>query len=585
MLKRRMALVWMSVVILLGSWLTIPVAVAEDAATEDLDLSLIRGNSFRSFLLPFAEELFGPGSEEVTFGRGIVIQDPLDSVIGRGFPATISVNPDSGVSEGGAGEMEFRLTDGAQIGGRQMDANDLRFFEADNDEADIRITLVSGGAVGDTSVTFSVEARDAGSDTFDDALEAGDAFLLIIPGLRNLRADSDVRLQLSTRVTTTTTESSVDFQRLDPSTNGGFGLETRALFDVLKRFTLAADAGMAAAIDVDMRTTFETGAIDITGDGNSDDRQGVLVGVLGINLRASNILGVDGTGLVLGFSPPSPGTLVDLDLIQTVFGLFLTGRDRVRIVVGGEVAEGLQAFIDLNENGAIDAGENIPLSADGLVLGGTGTAVVPSLFGLFFGNTRNVYLVADGSTLLVPAEYTVSLTLDFDSETFLDESAMTPPTRTSFAGIAEDGFAYAIPNCSQVDRARVRITNETRDALTLFIRGVDQAGEALGDDGLVEVDASMIRASGESTLAPYETLVLFTRHIEQAFGLNDGSNGLGSLCDADDTWGGRAQLSFFSSGNITVTSLIRGSDGQLRDLTGFTGLVVEDGGSRSAVTK
>ena len=181
-----MALVWMSVVILLGSWLTMPVAVAEDAATGDLDLSL-RVYRYTFDHLVFAEELFGPGSEEVTFGQGIVIQDPLDSVIGRGFPATISVNPDSGVSEGGAGEMEFRLTDGARIGGRQMDANDLRFFEADNDEADIRITLVSGGAVGDTSVTFSVEARDAGSDTFDDALEAGDAFLLIIPGLRNLR--------------------------------------------------------------------------------------------------------------------------------------------------------------------------------------------------------------------------------------------------------------------------------------------------------------------------------------------------------------------------------------------------------------
>ena len=382
-------------------------------------------------------------------------------------------------------------------------------------------------------------------------------------------------------MTTTTTESSVDFQRADPSTDAD--LESQALFVVMNRFNLVADAGMAAAIDVDMRTAFETGAIDITSDGDSDDRQGVLVGVLGTDLD-NYAVDVDATLLVFGFSPPSPGTLVDLGLTRSAFGLFVTGRDRVRIVVGGEVAEGLQAFIDLNENGAMDAGENIPLSADGLVLS---SAAASRLQSFFVGGTRrnNVYLVADGSTMLAPAEYTVSLTLDFDTETFLDESTMTPPTRTSFAGIAEDGFAYAIPNCSQVDRARVRITNETRDALTLFIRGVDQAGEALGDDGLVEVDASMIRASGESTLAPYETLVLFTRHIEQAFGLNDGSNGLGSLCDADDTWSGRAQLSFFSSGNITVTSLIRGSDGQLRDLTGFTGLVVEDGGSRSSVTK
>ena len=525
--------------------------------------------AFKTAGVSFAQELFGPGSEEVTFGQGIVIEDVLGSNIGRGFPATISVANDSGVSEGGIGEIEFRLTGLAQIGGRQMDANDLNFFEGDDDGADIRITLVSGGAVGDASVTFGIDARSAGSDGFGDALEDGDGFLLNIPGLRYLKADSDVQLQVYTRATTTS--GSVSFQRLDPSTDPR--LES-GLFGVSNRFTLVANAGTAAAIDVDMRTTFETGATDITGDGDSDDRQGVLVGMLGIDLD-NEVLGVDATGssfrlqdgYAISFTAPAGSSLA------------LTGRDRVRIVVSGEAAEGSQAFIDLDENRVMDAGENIPLSADGLVLGGTGTAVES-----LFADTRNVYLVADGSTMLAPAEYTVSFSLDFDSETSLDESIMTPPTRTSFAGIAEDGFAYAIPNCSQMDRARVRITNETRDELTLFIRGVDQAGEVLGD-GLVEVDASMIRTSGESTLAPYETLVLFTRHIEQAFGLNDGSNGMGSLCDADDTWGGRAQLSFFSSGNITVTSLIRGSDGQLRDLAGFTGLVVEGGGSRSSVTK
>ena len=564
MLKRRMALVWISAVILLGNWLTMPGAMAVDAAaTEDLDLRI------QTARVSFAQELFGPGSEEVTFGQGIIIQDLLGAIIGRGFAATISVANNSGVSEGGIGEIEFRLTDLAQIGGRQMDANDLNFFEGDDDGADIRITLVSGGAVGDTSVTFGIEARDAGSDSSGDALEGGDGFFLNIPGLRYLKADADVQLQVYTRATTTS--GSVGFQRLDPSTDARL---EGSLFGVRNRVDLVADAGMAAAIDVDMRTTFETGAIDITGDGDSDDRQGVLVGMLGIELD-NNALGVDATGssfrlqdgYAISFTGPIDSSLA------------LTGRDRVRIVIGGEVTEGLQAFIDLDENGAIDAGENIPLSADGLVLGGTGTAVTSLL-----ADTRNVYLVADGSTMLVPAEYTVSFTLDFDSETFLDESIMTPPTRTSFAGISEDGFAYAIPNCSQMDRARVRITNETRNELALFVRGIDQAGESLGD-GLVEVDASMIRASGESTLAPYETLVLFTRHIEQAFGLNDGSNGMGSLCDADDTWGGRAQLSFFSSGNITVTSLIRGSDGYLRDLAGFTGLVVEGGGSRSSVTK
>ena len=81
MLKRRMALVWISVVILLGSWLTMPVAVAEDAATGDLDLGLEGGYG----LLLFAEELFGPGSEEVTFGQGLVYCRPAGFNYRDGF--------------------------------------------------------------------------------------------------------------------------------------------------------------------------------------------------------------------------------------------------------------------------------------------------------------------------------------------------------------------------------------------------------------------------------------------------------------------------------------------------------------------
>ena len=556
MLTKQLMKVWAPAALLLGGSFTMPgISLAMDStANSDLAFDL------SATPVIFAEELFGPGSDDVTFG-------------GEGvFQVTLTVADGTGVSEGGIGRIEIGLAGGAEFGSRQLDPNDFVFTESDTDGAVVLVTLVSGGGVGDTGVSFQVEARDGGyrdgdvSDEEDEVLEQGDQFTLTIPGIRNLdmlsvsdmdSSNDDVRLRVVTRATSTT--RGMNFQRLNPLTNGedGSTITEDRLVRVANRFLVQADVGLDAFIDVDMRAEYEEGATPITSL-SGDVRDGVSIGMLGVSsLTSEGVVPRDANG-------------------DRAFELVAT--DRVRIAVSGEFGGGSVAFIDLDRDQTVDAGEVIPLTVGGLALSGAGVTALRS-------GVRNVYLVADGSSSLVPAEYRATLLLEFGLETKLDEFMTTPPTRIAFANIVEDGFAYAIPNCTQMERARVRVTNETSSDVTLFISGVDQSGEELGE-GLVEVDAGTVR-SGQSVIAPFETLVLFTRHIEQIFGLNEGNYDLGQRCGPEETWGGRAQLTFFSSGNITVTSRIRGSDGQLNDLGGYTGLVVGDGaaGSQSVLTK
>ena len=275
------------------------------------------------------------------------------------------------------------------------------------------------------------------------------------------------------------------------------------------------------------------------------ERQGIVIGTLSITV-ANTAVGVDGETL-----------------------LNLVANDRLEITVEGEFNDGALVFVDLDRDDIVDPGETVSFE-EGLVLGGT-TSEGRSLSG-----RRNVYFVTDGDAGLMPASYTVTFALDFGSEGYRDEKSTTePPTSVTFHGIVEDGFAYGIPNCTQMDSAHIRITNETDDSVILLVSGLDNTGENLSES-LVEVDASEVR-EGEATLAPFETLVLSSQHIEELFGFNE--------CGETGTWAGRAQLTFFSSGNITVTPLSLNSNGQLIGWGGYSGLMLEDGSPATLISK
>ena len=153
MLRKQMA--GKCVALLSIGWFLLPGMAAGQA----VDTSGTSGNlafDLATTSVTFAEEIFGPGSDEVSLGNASV---------------TLTVQPDTGVAAAGVGLIEYSLSGGAQFSSRQMDPNDLQFIESDSDGALINISLESGGAPGDTSVVFRVVATNAGTDGDDEALE------------------------------------------------------------------------------------------------------------------------------------------------------------------------------------------------------------------------------------------------------------------------------------------------------------------------------------------------------------------------------------------------------------------------------
>ena len=421
MLTKRLMKAWLPAAFLAVGSFTMPgISLAMDSvANRDLAFDL----NARPVI--FAGELFGPGSDDVTFGSE------------SGFEVTLTVADGTGVSEKGIGTIEIGLLGGAEFDTRQLDPIDFVFTESDTDGAVVRVTQLSGGGIGDTSVTFQIDASDGGyrdgdvTDEEDEVLEQGDRFTLTIPGIRNLGTlsvsdedtdNDDVRVRVVTSVTTST--RGVNFQRLNPLTDGedGSAITEDRLVRLVNRFSLQTDAGSGAFIDVGMRANYDEDRAGVTSITlpSGDERQGVSIGLLGVGVLTSE-----------GFEPR------DRDGIRP-FRLSYP-PDRVRIVVAGDVGGGSVAFVDFDQDQTIDEGEMIPLTEGGLV----GNA--PLIVNALRSGVRNVYLVADGSSSLAPAAYTATLTLDFGSETNLDRSKTTPYTRTAFADIVEDGFAYAIP--------------------------------------------------------------------------------------------------------------------------------------------
>lgn len=579
MLGKRLAKAGTSAALLFGSYLMLVSTTAHAQALENVTFTVTvesaapraLGESamFSAGALNFAEEIFGPGSETQHFNTLTDLR------------VVLTVNDGTGVLEGSEGSFTFTLTNGAQYGFRRFDSRDISFVENPDTTNGATVTFTQtgvenpGGTIGDNHVTFILRATEAGDTQTDNyALQPGDRIEMVIPGLLNLsnfRAPAPgamedvtrlVRVNVGSRSTTSVGTPGFGTVTEFGGTNDSANIVAagaNVLFRVVDRFqVVAARPDTVPTIDIDERTEFEDAAVSITPFGAAADEtlQAIAIGLLSITKSTTDAVGQDG---------------------ETVLEL-LTG-DSITITVDGDFNEGAVAFVDIDGDLAIGVGEAIALGEEGATFGG----VSPLATALQADNPETVYFVTDGDAPLSPGTYTVTMQVGYAPATFLDESSTAPLTTTNFANIFEDGFAYAVPGCVHNDRIRVRMTNEGSSAISVFVQGYDDAG---ADLGFVEMDASMVRGSGDSTIAPNETLVVFTRHFEQIFGASGEMCDLGDeMSDRSSVWEGEAQMTFFASGNLTILPLVRGFDRELRDLGGFTGLVIESGASRHAITK
>jgi hypothetical protein len=287
--------------------------------------------------------------------------------------------------------------------------------------------------------------------------------------------------------------------------------------------TLAVTAGTAATIDVDARADVTTGAVAITSGTATLD--GILVGKasVAIDANAGNIQASDGANYNV-----------------------TTGNDGegdVTITVAGVGATDL-VFADLDDDQTIDTGESLTTTSGTASLA-VDTQTFLAAAAAAGGGVVDVYVVVDGTTIQIPANYVVTATSSFDSGTGLVETA-TVTTSTSYSGLNADGWSFAIPGSSNADIANIRVTNETANANTLFAQCYQQDGTSMGFEEV-------------ATLVANETKVLKATDLEAIFG----------------TWSGRARCDFSRSGNISVQTMVR-SGGILNNLNGSSGTVTTD---------
>ena len=564
------------------------------ARAEDGNLAFSVGTSS----LVFATEMFGGGAVEV--GNFPISSNISGSVPALGMRVLLQVKTDSGLSHGASGTITFRLRNNAQFGYRRITDDDLFVVPSSasggNTDNTIRTTVLSGGNVGDNFVNFRVDTVNPAPDG-GFSLRAEDNLVFYIPGLRNLilsnievganagDVSQGVGVDVSTAPITVLGDGSVgNFQTSSPITDDEAGNDIRSdrIMFHRQRYDLSMLNPGSSTIDFSNRSSFlpRDSVLEVTvmEEDAEEPRQqsSAILGSIGLSERTrSREHRINAMG-ALGFLPLRPA-------------------DRVRISVAGDIKAGDIVFLDLNRNNTVDEGEELvggsasfALEKEEIPMGGMSTS--PEFLDVFL--TRlvetsndvyeapavrrfNIVYVPGPATGLTPTSFVTTAVLDFRSPIYQDDTATETVSLNIGTGtLSEEGFAYAVPNCTQTERSMINITNEDIGPVSVFVQGYAQDGTELGFN---EVDASEIRGSGESTIAGGETLSVQTHDLERIFGLNDGSYERGSRCALNETvrtWAGRAQMTFISDGNITVLPLIINAEGAVDDLGTYSGLSV-----------
>ena len=468
----------------------------------------------------------------------------------RRMEVELLVRDDTSLGNGASGIIEFRLNHGVQFSVQQVAPTDLSWANGGavpQDDATLAVSVMSGGMSGDSHVAFKVEANGVGS------LAAGDTLTFNVNAVRSVDSRG-VSVTILTRPDRAVSEGG-NFRAsaaLTAVDNNGNTINSFPIARFDDRFNLVVGTPdpATAVINLDDRTMLVRQADSVLPVHVSDDvvRNGLILAEVAVH-NVSQALANNGRSLVV----------------------FVNG-DRLRISVAGDLSSGgeYRLFLDINGDNRLDASEELSEDRAFFDYRVLRLLQTPS----FRPVMRNLIYVPSGDIRLEPTSFVTTAMLDFGRTHLLDSSRMTLPVSIGF-GAGSAGFALGVPNCTQTERAMIRVTNEGSAGASLFVQGYGQDGSNLG---FQEVDLSLVRGSGGALISGRETLILATHDIERIFGLNDGSYTLGNLCDGTEnkTWEGRAQLSFFSNGNLTIFPLLSGRDGRVGELGDVTGLSIGD---------
>lgn len=418
-----------------------------------LIISILSFNVFASTLtqtvtapIHYAADIFG--SSEVT------VINNVDVILVVGDVGA-TIDPDNAAS------ITFTLAN-AKFGSI-VSLNDLTI---DGDGSAI-MSHVSGGAIGDNAVTFSVVVQNQ--------LEEGDRLTFSVGDLTAVTAL--VNIEETVTITTTIVVDTI---------SGTESWPTNIILDDVDQDEIATTAlgldlpefqtqGENGDVDLDDRTVLIAGTlIDHDNDINTDDVAALLLGGLIAPVHSP--------------FPPVNALLVDFNYISGpangVWDVVITGTFNA----GDIVCIG------------VPCDETLTIVNTGVATGSIALSKTETSF----------YYIPGGDSDLTPTDFLLTGNVNFDEDTYVVlYGAQYAASSIGYAGIDSDGWSLGIPSSKSADMTFIRVTNETDSDVLIFGQGYGQDGADLGFVELV-------------TLAGRETGILTSADLETAFGTWEG---------------------------------------------------------------
>ena len=404
-----------------------------------------------------ASEYFGGEARVVS-----VSKMDLDGDVAERQRPFVGLDLGTTISDGNVAEITFTLS-GATFDQAATPSNlDLRDAGTSacrgDAQGDLTVSVASGGARGDSSVTFRAEATDDLADS--------EFICFWVPDLSVTLASSGsganmVRFVEVTSATKPTANTGTAFPNgpargamAVPDEDGG--PDTYPIPPAGKRILQAANAlngrlsnPGTGQVNITERTKIALGGKpDPSVTGSGDKTNSLVLGRLTVSLAAGPIWKLDGSGAL-------SSTVLDSSLSGqvnlTVGGRFQSGD----MVVYGSGATALKATISGNM-----AELSVPLEVGG-------------------ANAKEIVYVPGGVDVLKPTAFTTGAAYLFNDRR--NNNAMIPPVtaRIDYLGISVRGYAYGVVRGSGVESSIARVTCESgpRGVCAIF-------ADCTGQDGM-----------------------------------------------------------------------------------------------------
>ncbi len=392
----------------------------------------------------YAQELFGPGSDAVVLTNGAAVTLTTAGTV---------------VDTGEISDFTFTLSNGV-LGAAVNLITDVVLTSG---LGEISVTILAGGAAGDSSVTFRIEVITD--------LAIGDTIAFLIPTVTGASGLADVITPTVVSVGSSVATFATGGVGTFPTTITQTGTVIASAADEV---AVVAGAGTDGTIDVDARADINGGATQIDHDADAGavtaTRDGLSLGTVMVSLNGA---GVESDGAVFSFATAGAGTL--------------------EVTATGPFNAGDTVCVDL------DAGLDCDLAETCTIVGMSATCSIPlaALGGV-------IYYVANGTTELAPALYSASSSTAYTLTTNLTETVGSS-ANTTFDGLFPDSWSMVVPKSTSADQANIRVTNETALPVSLFAQGWGQDGVNLG---FIEI----------TTIAPNSTVVMGAADFEALYG-------------------------------------------------------------------